>query len=133
MAAYFKTESFSAQEKITYRLLQTRLIKTVNTRIKNGEFTERGLAKLVGISQPQIHNVLKGARKLNVELADRLLWAFGLAIIDLLEDEEVAEEFAARKAGQSQEIKAPDYPHAALRKQPGQETKLLRRAAHVAR
>lgn len=97
MAAYFTTESFSGREKISFRLLQARLIKTVNTRIQNGEFSERGLAKLLGISQPQIHNVLKGARKLNVELADRLFWGFGLTVLDLLDDQEIAEQYAARR------------------------------------
>lgn len=91
MPAYFKTESLSAPERITFRLLQTRLIATVHAKIQNGEFTERSLAKLLGISQPQMHNVLKGARKLSVELSDRLLWTFGLTVGDLL----TAEHFSA--------------------------------------
>lgn len=132
MAAYFTTESFSAREKITYRLLQTRLIETVNARIKNGEFTERGLAKLLGISQPQMHNVLKGARKLSVDLADRLLSAFGLTIIDLFADEELAEHAARTSASPHLAVKN-EQPEShsdsarPARKQPGQESRYLGR------
>jgi hypothetical protein len=51
-------------EKISFEALLERLIFAVNARIKNGEYTERGLARILGISQPQMHNVLKGARTL---------------------------------------------------------------------
>lgn len=73
-----------------------RLIEFVNTRIRNGDFTERALAKLIGISQPQIHNVLKGARKLRPELADRLIRRFEMSVLDLLEPGEIYEEMLAR-------------------------------------
>jgi plasmid maintenance system antidote protein VapI len=96
MAAYFKMESFSGPERITFHAVQARLIKAVNGRIQNGEFSERGLAKLIGISQPQIHNVLKGARKLGLELADRLLFALGLTLFDLFDDKELAEQCQMR-------------------------------------
>lgn len=134
MAAYFTKESFSAREKISFRVLQTRLLKIINERIKNGEVTERGLAKLLGISQPQIHNVLKGARKLSVELADRLLWAFGLTLIDVLQDEEIAQEHAARQiaAGQFVRVPAPPPPEAP-RKQPGQATQSRQSAMDATR
>ena len=122
MAAYFTSESFSVREKISFRLLQTRLISAVNARIHNGEFSERGLAKLLGISQPQIHNVLKGARKLNVELADRLLWAFGLSLICLLQDQEIAEESATRKLTAGHPPQMPVPLPLAPRKQPRRES-----------
>ncbi len=129
MAAYFTTESFSGREKISFRVLQTRLIKAVNWRIHNGEFTERGLAKLVGISQPQIHNVLKGARKLNVELADRLLSTFNLNLVGLLQDEEIAEEHAGRQAaGSYAEVPGPASP-VTPRRQPQRESHSRRSAA----
>ena len=32
----------------------------MQSAIHNGNFTERQLAKMWGVSQPQIHNVLKG-------------------------------------------------------------------------
>jgi hypothetical protein len=136
MAAYFRTESFPAQEKITFRLLETRLIKIVNARIQNGELTERGLAKLLGISQPHIHNVLKGVRKLREELADRLLWAFGLNIIDLLDEEERRQYGAALEVPIAHSVanSVPfDSSTALPRKNPAQEWQFPRRNLHAPR
>jgi plasmid maintenance system antidote protein VapI len=91
MSAYFTLESKSGCARLTFGELKLRLIKTVNARILNGEFSERGLARILGISQPQIHNVLKGARKLHADLADRLLAMLGLSLIELFREEEVQE------------------------------------------
>jgi hypothetical protein len=73
---------------VTFELLRSRLIGYANYRIRNGEYSERSLARIVGISQPQLHNVLKGCRTLSPDLADRLLRHFGIGCIDLLEPEE---------------------------------------------
>jgi transcriptional regulator with XRE-family HTH domain len=91
MSAYFTMESRSGSGMATFADLKKRLIKIVNSRILNGEFTERGLARILGISQPQIHNVLKGARRLSGDLADRLLTTLGLRLIDLFCEEEFQE------------------------------------------
>jgi transcriptional regulator with XRE-family HTH domain len=56
----------------------------LNLRIRRGDFTERGLARRVGISQPHLHNVLKGARAMSTETADLILRRLGLSILDLL-------------------------------------------------
>jgi transcriptional regulator with XRE-family HTH domain len=77
-------ESLSDAKKVTFWVLQSRLIRFVNIKIKNGDFTERGLARILGISQPQIHNVLKGARKLQLGLADELLKKLDISVLDLL-------------------------------------------------
>lgn len=84
-------ESKTANKRVTFRVLQARLITIVNARIRNGDFTERGLARILGVSQPQIHNVLKGARKLQPELADRLIDSLNMSVLDLLEDREICE------------------------------------------
>jgi plasmid maintenance system antidote protein VapI len=78
-------ESNTSRRNISFQALQSRLIRFVNVRIKNGDFTERGLARLVGISQSQVHNVLKGARRLQPELADHLMAKLGVSLLDLLE------------------------------------------------
>jgi plasmid maintenance system antidote protein VapI len=78
---YFGLESFS---QLTFHDLQGRLIALVVTKIRNGEFTERCLARVLGVSQPQLHNVLKGARPLKPEFADRLLHHFQIGILDLV-------------------------------------------------
>ena len=87
--AYFKLESNPNPHQVLLSAIKSRLIATINTRINNGEFTERGLARLLGVSQPQLHNVLKGARKLQAELADRLMLRFNIGIVDLLDSSEL--------------------------------------------
>ena len=68
----------------SFSVLLDRLLDTVLLRLNNGDITERSLARVVGISQPQMHNVLKRKRRLQPELADRLLAQFELDISDLL-------------------------------------------------
>jgi len=74
---------------MTFHELQRRLLDRPRRRIRSGEVTERGLAKLSGISQPHLHNVLKGKRVLSVEMADEILHNLGLNVLDLLEPEEL--------------------------------------------
>lgn len=80
----------SVLEPITFARLQTRLLGEVRARLSNGEFTERGLARTIGISQPHIHNVLKGCRNLSVEIADSILQGVGLSLTDLIAPKELA-------------------------------------------
>ena len=75
--------------KVTFEVLRTRLLQQVKLRINSGEFTERGLARILGISQSQTHNVLKGARRLQMPLADRILLKLGLSALDLLSEDEM--------------------------------------------
>jgi hypothetical protein len=77
-------ESHPSLAEINFYALQSRLIALVNYRIRNGEFTERGLARMLRVSQPQMHNVLKGHRKLQWDLADALLRKLSITILDLL-------------------------------------------------
>lgn len=70
-----------------FETLQRRLLASVRGKVQNGELTERGLARMIGISQPHMHHILKGARGLSVETADRILWRLGLSVLDLLEAE----------------------------------------------
>ncbi len=82
-------ESSIIHDKVTFNSLRTRLIELVNARIDGGHVSERGLSRILGLSQSQVHNVLKGARKLQPELADRLMVKFSLTILDLLENGEL--------------------------------------------
>ncbi len=50
----------------------------------------------MGVSQPQIHNVLKGARALRPPLADRFLRKFGITVLELVSDLELKNASAAR-------------------------------------
>ncbi len=65
-----------------FRELHQRLIDVARERVRAGEFTERGLARIAGVSQPHMHNVLKGIRALSPDSADRLLRALRLTIPD---------------------------------------------------
>ena len=58
---------------MTFQDAQLRLLAYVRSQIRNGELTERGFARLIGISQPHVHNVLKGVRNLSPEFFDLAL------------------------------------------------------------
>lgn len=68
-----------------FEKLQERLLLLLRARVQGGEITERSLAKLTDISQPHIHNVLKGTRKFSPEIADSILRKLGLTILDLFD------------------------------------------------
>ena len=91
-------ESNSDKPKLNFEALQCRLVRLVILRLQNGEFTERGLARMIGVSQPQVHNVLKGARKMQTWLGDRLLHKLDLTIADLLDEAEII-AYMAPQAG----------------------------------
>lgn len=76
--------------------LQQRLIATLKARLRNGEMTERRLARVTGISQPHVHNVLKGARVLSLEVADQILRRLGISIPDLLTERELQEAISSQ-------------------------------------
>lgn len=65
-----------------FRLL---LLENLRRRVHNGEVTERGLAKFVGVSQPHMHNLLNGTRMLSPEMGDRILYHLRLSLLDLCE------------------------------------------------
>ena len=67
-----------------FQALQQRLVDIARERIRAGLFTERKLARLCGLSQPHMHNVLKRIRTPSTSSADRLMEALGLRIPDLL-------------------------------------------------
>jgi len=69
---------------VNFRDLQLILLDMARRRVRNGRVTERGLARLSGMSQPHIHNVLKSVREPSMETTDRLMAALGFGIGDLL-------------------------------------------------
>ena len=68
--------------------IQERFVELLKKRIRNGELSERGLARMVGISQPHIHNVLKGKRTFSVETTDDIMRQLRLDLFDLIEPAE---------------------------------------------
>ncbi|MDQ6678058.1 MAG: helix-turn-helix transcriptional regulator [Acidobacteriota bacterium] len=61
----------------------------VRDKVRSGQLTERGLARLTGISQPHMHNALKGIRMLSMEYSDRIVRNLDLSAIDLLTPGEI--------------------------------------------
>ncbi len=68
--------------------LERRFVDHLRHRVRSGELTERGLARVTGISQPHIHNVLCGKRSLSLETADVILHVLHIDLLDLLDPEE---------------------------------------------
>jgi len=99
-------ESLLAPDRVTFGVLRARLIEQVKLRMNNGEFTERGLARLLGISQSQTHNVLKGARKLQMQVADRILMKLELSTMDLLTEGELEAALRRKMVEWDREIAA---------------------------
>ncbi|MBV9265243.1 MAG: helix-turn-helix transcriptional regulator [Acidobacteriaceae bacterium] len=74
-----------ASPHVTFGQLLERFRLELVQRLNNGEFTERALARRAGISQPQLHNMLKGVRTFTPQMADRILKALRLSVRDLIE------------------------------------------------
>ena len=74
---------------MTFQDAQLKLLAQVRDRIRNGELTERGFARLIGISQPHAHNVLKGVRKFSPQIFDSILKYFHLSLLDLVSLDEL--------------------------------------------
>ncbi len=86
---YFSVKSDLPLSGINFEDLLVRLRAYIRLRINSGEYTERSLARILGISQPHLHNVIKGARRLNVAIANSVLIKFKISILDLITIEEV--------------------------------------------
>jgi len=74
---------------LTFQDAQLKLLAYVRSQIRNGELTERGFARLIGVSQPHVHNVLKGVRTLSPLFFDRILKYFHLSLLDLVPSNEL--------------------------------------------
>jgi transcriptional regulator with XRE-family HTH domain len=85
---------------LTFQDAQLRLLAYVRGRIQSGELTERGFARRIGISQPHVHNVLKGVRNLSPEVFDITLKYFHLSILDLAPQNELESSLAKRRASE---------------------------------
>jgi transcriptional regulator with XRE-family HTH domain len=86
---------------LTFQDAQLRLLTYVRDRIHNGELTERGFARMIGMSQPHMHNVLKGARNLSIEVSDSILNIFHMSILDLESLEELEMNLKSRRPTES--------------------------------
>ncbi len=67
----------------------TRLVDCLRDKVRSGELTERGLARMTGISQPHVHNVLKGKKLFSVDVSDTILRELNLDLLDLVHPAEL--------------------------------------------
>lgn len=74
---------------VNFEVLYQRVLENLRRRVQNGELTERGLSRHLGISQPHMHNVLKGVRILTKDLADEILNYLGMSVLDFVKEEEI--------------------------------------------
>jgi transcriptional regulator with XRE-family HTH domain len=78
--------------------LQQRLLERLRLLIRNGEWTERRLARTVGLSQPHIHNLMKGTRQLTPAICDLLMLHLNIGIQDLVTLSKVEAELQGQVA-----------------------------------
>ena len=76
---------------LNFAELRRRLVAYLREKVRNGDITERRLARVTGVSQPHIHNVLCGKRGFSMEMADRVMRALRKDLLDFLEPEDIAE------------------------------------------
>lgn len=82
--------------------MERKLIAHLRGRVRRGEISERGLARLTRFSQPHIHNVLHGVRRITAEVADAIMDRLGLEIEDLLSPDEIQRRLPQREFKHSQ-------------------------------
>jgi hypothetical protein len=75
---------------MTFHDLHGVLINYVNQCVQRGEISERGLALRTGISQPHVHNTLKGKRLFSWDNADAILRELKLDLLELIRLSEIA-------------------------------------------
>jgi len=74
---------------MTFRDLHQQLASNLRARVRGGEITESGLARLTRVSQPHIHNVLKGKKVLSPKMADQIMSHLRMHVLDLIEPSEL--------------------------------------------
>ena len=84
---------------MSFSLLLERLRAELDRRTRGGEWTERGMARRLGVSQPHIHNVIKGIRKLSPDMADHILHVLQIPMGALFRTEELEEMRRKRGRG----------------------------------
>jgi transcriptional regulator with XRE-family HTH domain len=79
-----------------FHVLQARILSVARAKLQDGHFTERGLARHLGVSQPHIHNVLCGVRPVTPQLLEIMLDGFQLSLLDLFTGDELRQHLQSR-------------------------------------
>ena len=97
VSSLFQIEIMADDSRVvTFCNTYDRLMEQVRARLRSGEFTERSLARRLGISQPHVNNVLRGRRKFSPKIADHLLKYLHCSLLDLYADGELENHLARR-------------------------------------
>ena len=64
---------FNLKYRMLFHALREGLLEELRAIVRSGQFTERSLARYLGVSQPHLHNVLAGVRALTFEFADHAI------------------------------------------------------------
>ena len=83
---------------LTFDDLAQRLVRDLAKLIRSGAVTERRLAGMVGVSQPHLHNVVNGLRKLTPTVADLIMKRLDWSLLDLVESAEAQSLLNRRQA-----------------------------------
>jgi predicted transcriptional regulator len=78
-------------DALDFAEFQRRLVVYLSEKVRNGDITERRLARVTGVSQPHMHHVLCGKRAFSMEMADRVMRALRKDLLDFLGPEDIAE------------------------------------------
>ena len=76
--------------------LQARILEQARIAVRNGRFTERGLARAMFISQPHAHNILAGRRGCTLNhpnIAQIYAIEEGALVMELVEGQPSAERY----------------------------------------
>jgi hypothetical protein len=92
---------------MTFAQLEQRLRENLRGRVRRHEISERRMALEAGFSQPHVHNVLKGARQVTSEVADRLMARLSIGVEDLFEPAELERALPAREFRDSPFLEVP--------------------------
>jgi plasmid maintenance system antidote protein VapI len=101
--------------------LRELLLMRLRRMLETGAVSESTLARRLGVSQPHLHNTLKGVRGVTMQMADQFLESMGWSVLDLIELpdlESAAKRGRALRSGRQARLDV--WPIAAL-VQPGLE------------
>lgn len=83
---------------VTFDDLAQRMVRDLEKLVRSGAVTERRLAGMVGVSQPHLHNVVNGLRKLTPNIADQIMERLDWSLLDLVESAEAHALLSRRQA-----------------------------------
>ena len=80
---------------MTFFNLRELLLIRLRRMLENGAVSESTLARRLGVSQPHLHNTLKGVRGVTIQMADQFLESMGWSVLDLVDSSDL--ELAAKR------------------------------------